>query len=127
MQKFFFRNSIILFALVVVLFGLQFFYTPQKTTQSLAKPSVMGSETKKVTDYFSYKGKDGVDALTLLKQKTSVELEPSGLVSSINKRKADNVKHEYWAFYVNAKLASVGPANYKTKNMDLIEWKIEKY
>jgi len=48
-------------------------------------------------------------------------------VVSINGRKADAQKHEYWAFYVNGKLSDVGPADYKTKDGDVVEWKIEKY
>ena len=75
----------------------------------------------------SYKGEAGKDALILLKQKFSVSKDSSGMVSAIGGKKADSVKHEYWAFYVNGKMASVGPADYKTTNEDLIEWKIEKY
>lgn len=75
----------------------------------------------------SYKGEEGVDALTILKQKFSVLQDNSGLVNVIGGRKADSAKHEYWAFYANGKMASVGPADYKTKNADIIEWKIEKY
>ncbi len=75
----------------------------------------------------SYKGEIGKDALTILKQKFSVSQDNSGIVNIIGGRKADTAKHEYWAFYVNGKIAKVGPADYKTKNIDLIEWKIEKY
>lgn len=78
-------------------------------------------------DYVSYNGKDGIDALTILKEKTEMKQDASGLVFSINTRKADTKQQEYWAFYVNGKLSEVGPADYKTKNGDTIEWKIEKY
>ncbi|MBI2034714.1 MAG: DUF4430 domain-containing protein [Candidatus Levybacteria bacterium] len=76
---------------------------------------------------FSYAGKNGADALTLLKEKAAVEQDASGLVISINNRKADSGNREYWAFYVNGALAPVGPADYKTKDTDKIEWKIETY
>ena len=76
---------------------------------------------------FSYKGEDGKDALAILKEKTTVEQSSSGLVISINNRKADEGKKEFWAFYVNGKMAEVGPADYITKKGDLIEWKIQKY
>jgi|GEM_PF-1344330 len=76
---------------------------------------------------FSYKGEAGKDALTILKEKTKVEQAASGLVVSINGRKADDKKHEFWAFYVNKKFASVGPADYQTKDTDTIDWKIETY
>ena len=75
----------------------------------------------------SYVGKDGVTALALLQQKSSVIQDTSGLVTAINEYRADSAKHEYWAFYVNGKMAQVGPKEYMTKNSDKIEWKIEKY
>ena len=75
----------------------------------------------------TYKGVEGKNALTLLKEKATIEQDASGLVVSINGRKADLGGREYWAFYVNSQMAPVGPADYKTKNEDNIEWKIEKY
>lgn len=75
----------------------------------------------------SYKGEEGKDALVLLKQKYSVTQGASGLVVGINGKKADSKNREYWAFYVNGKMANVGSSDYETKNEDLIEWKIEKY
>ena len=76
---------------------------------------------------FTYQGQNGKDALTLLREKTSVGLNSSGMVSSINNRVADAAKHEYWAFYVNEKMAQVGPAQYISKSSDVLQWKIEKY
>lgn len=82
---------------------------------------------KTVAAAFSYTGREGVDALTLLKEETTVEQNDSGLVTSINDRKADEKKREFWSFYVNGKMAPVGPAEYITKDTDSIEWKIETY
>jgi hypothetical protein len=76
---------------------------------------------------FEYKGRDGVDALTLLKEKMTVEQDKSGMVASINGRKADSEKREFWGFYVNGQMAQVGAADYETKEEDIIDWKIEKY
>lgn len=87
------------------------------------KPSVTASPLH----MFTYNGKTGKDALSLLKEKTTVAQDTSGLVISINNRKADASKKEYWSFYVNGKMSSVGPAEYQTKNTDTIEWKIETY
>ena len=78
-------------------------------------------------DAFSYKGENNKDALAILKEKAAVEQDKSGLVVGINGRKAENKNREYWSFYVNGKMASVGPADYETIDADLIEWKIEKY
>jgi hypothetical protein len=76
---------------------------------------------------FEYKGKDGVDALSLLKEQTKVEQDKSGMVVSINGRKAETEKREFWGFYVNGKMAEIGAADFKTKNGDVINWKIENY
>lgn len=78
-------------------------------------------------DSLSYKGENGKDALTLLKDHATVVLDSSGMVSGINGRVADGKKHEYWAFLINAKMAQVGAADYQTKTGDVIQWKIETY
>ncbi len=75
----------------------------------------------------SYTGEEGKSALELLHEYASYEQEASGLIHIIDGRKADNKRREYWAFYVNGKMAQVGPADYQTKKGDKIEWKIEKY
>ncbi len=80
-----------------------------------------------VSNYVIYQGLEGKDALTLLKQKAEVAQDNSGLVVAINGRKAESAKREYWAFYVNGKMAEVGPADYKTKEGDTIEWRISNY
>lgn len=94
------------------------------TSQNQQQPP---TTTEKIKEPFSYKGEEGKDALILLKEKAVVEQDKSGLVVSINGREAMVSKREYWAFYVNGQLAPVGPADYKTKDGDVIEWKIEKY
>lgn len=91
-----------------------------------AKIIVPSHETKPVDDMF-FSGKTGFTELELLKKVVPVEQDHSRLVVSINGRKVDTKKHEFWAFYVNGKMASVGPAEYVTKDGDKIEWKIEKY
>lgn len=93
----------------------------KSATQEKPTPTIV------LVDYLQYKGKVGRNALQLLEEQASVELATSGLVTAINGRKADNNNKEYWAFYVNGKMSQVGPADYQTKNEDVIEWKIEKY
>jgi hypothetical protein len=78
-------------------------------------------------DEFKYDGKEGIDALTLLKEKTAVEQDKSGMVVSINGRKTETEKREFWGFYVNGEMAQVGSADFKTKDTDVINWKIENY
>ncbi len=124
MHKNFFRSSIVLFALIVVIIGVALLYTQSK---EFARPETKVASTTQAPTTFSYPGVTGKDALTLLKEKAAVEQDTSGLVTSINMRKADSAGHEYWAFYVNGKMAAVGPASYVTKSTEKIQWKIEKY
>ena len=76
---------------------------------------------------FEYKVENGKDALSLLKEKTTVELNDKGMVVLVNGRKAETEKREFWGFYVNGKMAEVGAADFKTKDTDVINWKIENY
>lgn len=85
------------------------------------------AQTNPSADTFSYQGRSGTDAMTLLEEQTEVEKAPSGFVTAINGRKADDQKHEFWAFYVNGEQAQVGAAEYETKATDQIEWRIETY
>lgn len=98
----------------------------QKLTER-KKALVTPTPTVHVIPQVSYKGVEGKDALTLLKEKSSVTQNSSGLVTSINGYQARDKEHEYWAFYINKKLATVGPADYQTQEGDMFEWKIEKY
>lgn len=122
------RHSLVSGFLLIVIAGIVFAInqpiSQKKDVNSTHTPSV-----QKVTpeDTYSYSGKDGIDALILLKQSAAIEQDTSGLVTIINKRKADASKREYWSFYINGKMSSVGPADYITKNSDILEWKVEIY
>ena len=110
-------------AVIILFLSILFFSYKHLNSQTAHTPATLQQQAS----YFSYSGKNGQNALTLLKENAAVTQDNSGLVVSINNRKADNTKHEYWAFYVNGKLANVGPADYITGNNDKVEWKIEKY
>lgn len=120
----------ILLVLMLVFLGI-YLIVPSISKNKQATPSALipsfTEKTEVSNNEFSYKGKNGVDALTLLNEKTKTRLADSGLVASINGREANTTKKEFWSFYVNGKMASVGPADYITKDTDLIEWKIETY
>ena len=119
------RILIIAGIIILILIGIQVFHPVSHVSPNTAAvhPTTVVKPTKTAT--FSYKGENGVDALTLLKKKTTVEQNKAGLVVAINGYKPTG--HNYWAFYVNGKYAQVGPAEYKTKNTDVILWKVEKY
>lgn len=126
MGKLISKTSLLLIGFFVVLLGT-FFLGNQLFQSRQLYQSITSTNTKQQTIPFSYKGREGKNALVLLQEKTTVEKDKSSLVVSVNGRKADSQKREYWAFYVNGKLAPVGPADYQTKDTDVIEWRIEKY
>lgn len=69
-------------------------------------------------------------ALDLLTTKAQVAIQGKGanaFVTTINGKKADTAKRQYWAFYVNNQQSIVGAGSYQLKDGDKIEWKIEKY
>lgn len=103
-----------------------YFNNSSKNTASNTN-SIQATTAKESNDTFSYAGEEGVDALTLLENQAEVEMNASGLVTSINGKMADEKKREFWSFYVNGKLANVGPKDYITKSADRLEWKIETY
>ncbi len=78
---------------------------------------------------FNFYENENKTALDLLKSGHNVETKSfSGVgefVESINGVKADG-KKEFWAFYLNGQQAQVGASDYKPKNGDVIEWKVEK-
>jgi len=72
----------------------------------------------------------GKTALDLTKEKADIKTKGEGTsayVTEINGVMAQDAKKEYWAFYVNGKMATVGAGSYKLKSGDKIEWRIEKY
>jgi hypothetical protein len=125
-----YKNKLLFFAGIVII-GLLLVTSitnialhNNQSVQTRTEPSITVVPT---TSGISYSGSDGVDALTLLKAKTAVQQDASGMVTMINGRTASQKNHEFWAFYVNGKLASVGSADYQTRKGDRIEWKLETY
>jgi hypothetical protein len=106
---------------ILILLSIINIVDDNKAAKSTATPVV------KQANKLTYKGEGGKDALAVLKEHATVKQNASGLVVSINNRQADNKKHEYWAFLINGKMASVGPKDYLTKSTDTIVWEIQKY
>lgn len=72
----------------------------------------------------------GETALAVLQKSTSVITTGEGsnaFVTTINGRQAAAGKKEFWALYVNDKLADVGAGTYIVQPNDQIQWKIETY
>jgi len=94
--------------------------TPPATSQTVA-PIAPAK-----TDYVTYQGEDGKNALELLKTKADIKTETSSygeFVKSINGN--DGGGQKYWTFFVEGKEAAVGAGAYTTKNNEKIEWKLQ--
>ena len=118
LKKYIYTASILLFTVILLTVTFNHFYHNTTHTEISENPAV-----NKVT----YQGRRGIDAYTLLKKNAEIKEADSGFITSINGRKAEEDKKEFWAFYVNGEKSNVGPRRYITKDADTIVWKIENY
>ncbi len=117
------RNLKIILPISILIIALSAVFLLPKHSQSLPTTSVQVESSE-----ISYKGESGKNALDLLLSNGHTYTKAkSGLVESIDGKKPDSGKKEYWAFYVGNKLAPVGPHEYKTHDNETIIWKIETY
>ena len=120
------RLSLLSGFIFAIILGAVIYSLPEKNLQSNEAPLPQTASMNKAP-LVRYAGKSGIDALTLLKQDALVKQDNSGLVTSINGLKADANKREYWSFFINGKMAEVGPLTYSTQDGDILEWKIQTY
>jgi hypothetical protein len=125
-KDFFMKKKITIVAVIVIILAAGGIYAREITlSHSAAQQQAAIHAAQQKTPTVTYKGENGQNALTLLKQYTSVQQDNSGLVVAINGYKPTG--HMYWAFYINGRYSSVGSASYVTKDSDVITWKVEKY
>ncbi len=125
-----------IFLLLLVSFLILFFKFYQDEMEWYSRNGLVPVKNSTITStdmpvktetHVSYYGAEGKNALELLGEYEQFEQASSGLVISINGRRAEEKNREFWAFYINGKTATLGPEDYVTKKGDLIEWKIEEY
>lgn len=133
------RNKwIFLIALLVVILPLPFFVYVSKGVVPKTENKQVRSSINQIINFGDVKPtiRTNVDikqeetALELLRKASQVVVKGEGeaaYVVGINGVMADDAKKEYWAFYVNGLLASVGAGSYKLVGGEQIEWKLEKY
>ena len=116
---------IIVLALIVI--GGYYLMQPAlKNENSRRNQNISNSQVESI----KYDGRDGIDVLTLLREKATIETQDFGedlgeYVLSINGKGAQ--EDYFWVYYVNNKKAdSAAPKNI-TKDGDKIEWKYEKF
>ena len=122
----------ILIALLLLSFAFGLYYvgsvkspTKKKINKLITVSQSINKQQSKTTSI-----KDGATALDLLRKTATIETKGEGanaFVTTINGRAADSSKKEYWAFYIDGKLAEVGAGSYKLKDKDKLKWKLETY
>jgi len=128
-------KKILLFVLFFLIIISGYFFYQNKLLS--AKKSVVQQQNLTVylklisqTDFIKQEIIAGKTALDLIKEKAKVVTKgesANAYVIEINGKLAEDSKKEFWAFYVNGKMAEVGAGSYKLKDGDKIEWRIEKY
>lgn len=113
-------TAAVIVSALILAFGL-FLIIPDRTSAPTTDNAVQSQAT-----VVTYEGVEGKDALTLLKEKHTVETESSAFgefVKSIDGVAAGTT--HFWAFYVNDNLAEVGAGAYITKSGDQIRWQLD--
>ena len=114
----------VVLSLFVLGAGCSFTQTVQVNSNT-ANQNTNTANTNTTTKAVTYAGQDGKNALELLQVDHQVDVSDQGFVNSIDGILPSD--HQYWAFYVNGKLAEVGAKDYATKSNDSIEWKLESF
>ncbi|MBI4948050.1 DUF4430 domain-containing protein [Candidatus Berkelbacteria bacterium] len=110
-------------SVIILVFGGYLLFPPKEVRES-------AKVCKNIpVEQVCYSGVEGKTALEILKANEKVETQSTSygdFVTTINDRKADSTK-EFWGFYVNGKLAAEGAGTYKTKDSDVVVWKIDPF
>jgi hypothetical protein len=123
------KTYLLISGIFLIIFVSTILSLQHSAATSSLRPATSAQSVSQSQNYISHMGSDGKTAQELLmaKEKGKVGFNASGMVTTINNRIADTKKHEYWAFYVNGKMSTVGAASYVTTRTDKLEWKIETY
>lgn len=131
-KKSFYKIFILVFVILAISTSYSFYQTKLLST----KKSIV---QQTLTVYLKISGQkyfikqeiiSGKTALDLTKEKAKVVTKGEGVnayVVEINGKVAEDSKKEFWAFYVNGKMAEMGAGSYQLKAGDKIEWQIDKY
>ena len=121
------RSPLVSIIIALIAIGLiatySSFFTGSSNNSSRNTSSIV--DNNDAQNSIVYSGKDGIDALTLLKENHSVDVSGEGFVNSIDDIKP--AEKQYWALYVNKQLSMTGAKETITKTNDTIEWKLDSY
>jgi len=137
----FIRKNILLVAVAAaVVFGGGFYYlnqTKPEDTKSSSSTTQEKTSITKVTVKFdgqerSYEAANAIGKTALEVTEEAVTIEKTGegkdaFITSINGRKAEDSKREFWKLVINGKDAEVGAGSYTIVENDSITWEIDTY
>lgn len=120
------KNILISAAVAVLTAGGYGIYRTTEHHSAAKTAPVTTQQASAVSTTLRYRGRDGVDALTLLRQHTNVQTKSSSLgdyVVAINGNDGGGKKH--WLFYINGRESTQGADTYITHGNEQIEWKLK--
>ncbi|MDH7475987.1 MAG: DUF4430 domain-containing protein [Microgenomates group bacterium] len=135
------KKLIALFILLALLLPLPFFINNFIVKHQISLNKKVVNEELVVFEEINFSGKKPAikiksllsgqpTALDLLKKTANIKIQGeknTAFVLEINNVAPDQKKREYWAFFINNKLANIGAGGCLLKNGDRILWKIINY
>ncbi|KKP89188.1 MAG: hypothetical protein UR93_C0001G0020 [Berkelbacteria bacterium GW2011_GWA2_35_9] len=125
------NNKLFLSLAVVILIVIGGYYLMQPALKDQdSRYNKDATNTNSQIESISYDGRDGIDVLTLLREKAEIETQDFGedlgeYVLSINGKGAQ--EDYFWVYYVNGVKSDSTASKNITKNSDKVEWKYEKF
>ncbi len=141
-MKFIQKNILLVVITAVVIFGGGFYYLNQSkpedtkssttTTTTQEKKSAIKVTIKSDGKEKSYEVENAVGKTALEVTQEAVSIEKTGegkdaFITSINGRKAEDSKKEFWKLVINGKDAEVGAGSYSVVENDTLVWEIATY
>ena len=134
------KNLILVIIAAAVLLGGGFYYFNQNKPDENKSTTSTAQEKKVVTKVTikadgqekNYEVENAVGKTALEATEEAVTIEKTGegkdsFITSINGRKADGSKNEFWKLVINGKDAEVGAGSYTVAENDAIAWEIDTY
>lgn len=119
------RSPLVSIVIVLIAIGMIATYSSLFSGAGNPQPTQDQSQVQTISQSISYQGKDGVDAMTLLKETHSVDASDQGFVNAIDGVKP--AEKQFWSLYVNGKPSDLGAKDTITKSTDSVEWKLDSF
>lgn len=114
--------NIVAIIAVIVVFAIAGFLIDRYNQKVAPAPKEV-----QATQSINYDCVEGKTALALLKDKAEIKTVDSSFGAYVDEiNGAANNNGSFWIFYVNSKMAEVGPDQYNCQPNDKVEWRYEK-